>query len=154
MKRKYEIKKIHKQTLVGGMIAIALCSHFLLFGCTGATIREDRRIPLVANQPYEGVSKTGHYILEYSFTFHPKASDETGSMEFTGNLKPTRPLENLSIRLQFLDSEGKVIDMEPIYGSGHMGGASKATIQKRFETPPGTVAIAFSHYASVRTIKP
>ena len=154
MKRKYEIKKIYKQTLVGGMIAIVLCSQFLLFGCTGATIREDLRIPLVSNQPYEGVSKTGHYILEYRFTFHPKATDETGSMEFTGNLKPTRPLETLSIRMQFLDSEGKVIDMQPIYGSGFRAGAGKATIQKRFETPPGTVAIAFTHYAAVRAIKP
>ena len=79
MKLKYEIKKIHKQTLMGGMIAIVLCSHFLLFGCTGATIRENLRIPLVADQPYEGVSKTGHYILEYRFTFHPKAADGTGS---------------------------------------------------------------------------
>jgi hypothetical protein len=154
MKRKYEIKKIHKKSLMVGMIVLLLGSHCLIFGCSGATIREDRRIPLVANQPYEGVSKTGHYILEYSFTFHPKATDETGSMEFTGNLKPTRPLETLSIRLQFLDSEGKVIDMQPIYGSGFRGGAGKATIQKRFETPPGTVAIAFTHYAAVRSIKP
>jgi hypothetical protein len=136
------------------MLVLLLCSQFLLFGCSGVTISEDRRIPLMANRPYKGASKTAHYNLEYSFTFHHKAADETGRMEFTGHLKPTRPLETLSIRLQFLDAEGKIIDTEPIYGSGFRGGAGKATIQKHFKTPPGAAAIAFTHYGVVRTIKP
>ena len=154
MKMKHVFEKIHPNALMGWMIVLLLCSQFPLFGCTGITIREDRRIPLVANQPYEGVSKTINYILEYNFTFHHKAADETGSMEFTGNLKPTRPLNTLSIRLQFLDSEGKIIDTERIYGSGYRDGAGKATIQKHFETPPGAAAIAFAHSAEDRTIKP
>ncbi len=151
---KHVFEKIHQNALMNWMIVLLLFAQFPFFGCTGITIREDRRIPLVANQPYEGVSKTINYILEYSFTFHHKAGDETGSMEFTGNLKPTRPLNTLSIRLQFLDSEGKIIDTERIYGSGYGGGAGKATIQKHFETPPGAVAIAFAHSAEVRIIKP
>jgi hypothetical protein len=154
MKMNHVFDKIHPNALMGWMIVLLLCFQFPLFGCTGITIREDLRIPLVANQPSEGVSKTAHYILEYSFTFHHKAADETGRMEFTGNLKPTRPLDTLSIRLQFLDAEGKIVATESIYGSGYGGGAGKATIQKHFETPPGAVAIAFTHSAVVRAIKP
>jgi len=104
MKMNHVFEKIHPNALMGWLIVLLLFSQFPFFGCTGLTIREDRRIPLVANQPSEGVFKTAYYNLEYSFTFHHKAADETGSMEFTGNLKPTTPLDTLSIRLQFLDA--------------------------------------------------
>ena len=154
MKMNHVFEKIHPNALMRWMIVTLLFAQFPLFGCTGLTIREDRRIPLVANQPSQGVSKTAYYNLEYSFTFHHKAADETGSMEFTGNLKPTTPLATLSIRLQFLDAEGKVIDTERIYGSGYKGGAGKATIQKHFETPPGAVAMAFAYSAETRRVKP
>ena len=45
MKINHVFEKIHPNALMGWMIVTLLFSQFPLFGCTGFTIKEDRRIP-------------------------------------------------------------------------------------------------------------
>jgi hypothetical protein len=144
MKSKIHFDKINKGRLLLLLIGGFLAFISFLYSCSGAIISEERRIALVKDQPYEGVQKTLDYVLEYRYVFEQKNPQLTGNIKLTASLKPRRGLDMLHVYINFLDSEGKIIGTKSIYGTGVGHGAGKASIENQFETPPETVAIAFS----------
>jgi hypothetical protein len=115
------------------------------FSCGGVTIREDQRIQLQADQPYQGTQNTVDYRFEYQYVFKQANAGGPGSIEISGKVNPKRRLDSLDIYLNFLDAEGKRIRSKNVFGVGAGTGAGKGSFSKTFETPPGTVSIAFTY---------
>jgi len=127
-----------------------LSGMLLVLGCGGVTIREDQRIQLQADQPYQGTQNTVDYRLEYQYVFKQASTGGSGSIEISGKVNPKRRLDSLNIYLNFLDAEGKRLGGKNIYGGGAGRGAGKRSFSNIFETPPGTVSIAFTYTSRER----
>ena len=126
-------------------IILFLSGLLLVLGCGGVTIREDQRIQLQADQSYQGTQNTVDYRLEYQYVFKQANAGGTGSIEISGKVSPKRRLDSLDIYLNFLDAEGKRIGSKNVFGAGAGTGAGKGSFSNTFETPPGTVSIAFTY---------
>ncbi len=122
----------------------------VLTGCSGIQIEKDQQILLAADQPITGTKKTTDYSLEYQIVFQQKGSDGSGTIQFNGKLNPRRGLDSLTIWINFLDADGKIIGSKPIYAPGAGRGAAKSTLEDTFELPAGTVAVAFTHIGRER----
>ena len=128
------------------ILLIAVAAIFVI-GCSGATIREDQRIPLPAESPYESVVKTTDYSMEYQLVYQPADASGSGKLVLKGKLVPRRGLDSFSLWINFLDAEGKMIGSKSIYSPGAGRGAARSDLEKTVEVPPGTVSVAFSHNA-------
>ena len=130
---------------VCALSVIIITGLVVLMGCSGIQIEKNQQIPLAADQPVTGTKKTTDYSLEYQIVFQPKGSDSAGTIRFNGKLNPNRGLDSLTIWINFLDVDGKIIGSKPIYAPGAGRGAAKSTLEDTFELPAGTVAVAFTH---------
>ena len=128
-------------------VRIAAVAAAVVIGCSGTTIREDRRIPLPTGSAYDSVVKTTDYTMEYQLVAQPAGSTGSGTLSFTGRLVPRRGLDSLSIWINFLDAEGKTIGSKPLYAPGAGRGAARTSLEQTLEVPPGTVSVAFTHLA-------
>lgn len=126
-------------------IILFLSGLLLVLGCGGVTIREDQRIQLQAGQSYQGTQNTVDYRLEYQYVFKQANTGGPGSIEISVKVSPKRRLDSLNIYLNFLDVEGKRLGSKNIFGGGAGRGAGKGSFSNTFETPPGTVSIAFTY---------
>lgn len=126
------------------MLAPMLAFVFFI-SCGGITIREDQRIQLQAGQSNQGTQNTVDYRLEYQYVFKQANPGGTGSIEVSGKVSPKRRLDSLDIYLNFLDAEGQRLGSKNVFGGGAGRGAGKGSFSHTFETPPGTVSIAFTY---------
>jgi hypothetical protein len=126
------------------MIFVAVA---LVLGCSGATIRPEQRIALTADTPYESTVKTTDYSMDYQIVYKPAGASGGGTLQFSGKLVPRRGLDSMSIWINFLDAEGKIIGSKTLYSPGAGRGAARTSLEKTFEVPPGTVSMAFTHNA-------
>jgi hypothetical protein len=126
-------------------IIFFLSGLLLVLSCGGVTIREDQRIQLQAGQSYQGTQNSVDYRLEYQYVFKQANPGGPGSIEISGKVNPKRRLDSLDIYLNFLDAEGKRLGSKNVFGVGAGMGAGKGSFSKTFETPPGTVSIAFTY---------
>jgi len=143
MKRESKKKKT-KIVLIKSVIALILPLIFFI-SCGGVTIREDQRIQLQAGQSYQGTQNTVDYRLEYQYVFKQASAGGPGSIEISGKVNPKRRLDSLDIYLNFLDAEGQRLGSKNVFGGGAGRGAGKGSFSNTFETPPGTVSIAFTY---------
>ena len=126
-------------------IIFLLSGLLLVLGCGGVIIRDDQRIPLQADQPYQGTQNNVDYRLEYQYLFKQANTGAAGSIEVSGKVSPKRRLDSLDIYLNFLDAEGNRLGSKHVFGGGAGMGVGKGSFSKTFETPPGTVSIAFTY---------
>ena len=125
----------------------------LLFGCSSPQIKDAASIVLTAGQPSEGVSKTNEYVFNYKIVYRQMKSDGTGKIELRGRVVPNKDLESLRINLNCIGSDGKILGSKWIYPPGAGLGLGIATLRETYDTPPGTVAISFSHFSRLRRIR-
>lgn len=77
----------------------------------------------------------------------PAGSTGGGTLLFKGRLDPRRGLHSLSVRVNFLDTDGKIIGSKSIYSPGAGRGAAKSELEQTFEVPADEVSVAFSRIA-------
>jgi hypothetical protein len=145
MNMRREIKKKNTKTVLFNSILALMLALIFFISCGGVTIREDQRIQLQAGQSYQGTQNTVDYRLEYQYVFKQANPGGPGSIEVSGKVSPKRRLDSLDIYLNFLDAEGKRIGSKNVFGAGAGKGAGKGSFSNTFETPTGTVAIAFTY---------
>ena len=114
-------------------------------GCVGPdqiTVAPEKRIPLSKDSPQEGSWESYDVALKYQYV------EQTGVIQLTVTGRAKRGYDQLVVWMKLVDAEGKVLETKNIYNSGYRSGLSrgkhhKGTIEKTFELPPGTNAIAF-----------
>ena len=124
--------------------SIFLAILFLCIGCGGTQIKKDRWIPLTSGTPVQGTQRSVDGVVTYEYTYQRSDSDGRGQLDISGTVTPAAKLESLDVYINFLDTEGKIIDLKSIYNSGTGRGTPKRTFTYTFDTPPGTQSIAFT----------
>lgn len=126
-----------------GALYFAVIGFFLLAGCSGFAIDEDERIPLVEGTLQTGSQSDFDYLIDYRYVFKPAGPQQPGQIDLFFTLQRKSRVYSLTVWVSYLDAEGKVLDKNPIYSLGNRSGVVQTT-DGTFETPPGTVAIAFT----------
>ena len=135
------------------MLTIVFIMTAIIFlGCNSPQIRENLRIPLIADQQSEGVSKTMDYIFDYQIVYQQAKADGTGKIKLSGKVTPNKNLKSLTINLNFIDADGKILENKLFYPPLTGLGVAIASIQETYDTPAGTVGITFTHHARQRPI--
>ena len=114
-------------------------------GCVGPgqmTVAPEKRIPLSKDSPQEGSWESYDVALRYQFV------EKTDVIQLSVTGKAKRGYDQLVLWVKLVDAEGKVLETKSIYNSGYRSGLSrskahKGKIEKTFELPPETTAIAF-----------
>jgi len=115
------------------------------FGCAGPgqmTVAPEKRIPLSKDAPQEGSWESIDVALKYQYV------EQAGVIQLSVTGKAKRKYDRLLVWVELVDAEGKILETKNIYNSGFRSGLSrgkphKGMIEKTFEIPPGTNAIAF-----------
>ncbi len=112
-------------------------------------VAPERRIPLSKDTPYEGSWESSDVTLEYQYV----EQNDVIQLRVTGNAK--RGYDQLMVRVEFVDAEGKVLEKKRIYNSGFRSGTTRmepqnGTIEKTFEMPLKTTHIAFQSFLKPR----
>ena len=115
----------------------------LLIGCQGLqTIAPKDRIALLQGGPHTGSWESIDVVLKYEYAWQPDL------IKLGIDLKAKTKLDQLSVWVSFLDTEGKILETESIYNSGFqsdslMNRRFEANVEKTFEVPEGTYHLAF-----------
>jgi len=128
------------------ILFIGVIGVFLLAGCSNIQIKEDLRIPLVKDVRQSGTYEDFDYIIDYRYVFKQESLQQPGEIDLTFGMRRKRALYSLTVWVNFLDPEGLVIEKNVIFGLGNRTGKSESR-EGPLETPPGTVAIAFTSTA-------
>ena len=140
----YSVRCTYKtDSCVMGLMVVFAVAGFFLTGCVGGQIREDRRIPLVADTTQSGDQTDVDFDINYRYRFRQTGPQQPGQLELEFNLKRKRGFYSFAAFVNYLDAEGQVIGKNSIYSLGNRNRVVQIT-EGPFETPPGTVAIAFT----------
>ena len=139
------LKKIFLKSFNYKLVILSVLWVVFQSGCVGPgqmTVAPEKRIPLSKDTPQEGSWESYDVALKYQYV------EQTGVIQLSVTGKAKRGYDQLVIWVKLVDAEGKVLDTKSIYNSGFRSGLSrgkphKGTIEKTFEIPPETTAIAF-----------
>jgi hypothetical protein len=106
------------------------------------TVAPEDRIPLIQDKPQQGSWESLHVVLEYEFV------KENGTVGLIIDGRTKRRLDQIVVRVLFLDKQGKILERETVFNSGFRTQRTKArrmegTIERAFEVPKGTQYLAF-----------
>jgi hypothetical protein len=135
----------------GGLLLLAILA---AAACSGPFLKVEDALPIVTEAPTEGSHGTIDYRLAYRYRVVPGTPAAPAAFEFDGTLVPRRGLSTLTVRIHFMDGEGKVLRTEALYASGAYMGAGRAVIERRFELPPEAARFGFSDFSQERLGKP
>lgn len=124
-------------------LAAAISGMILLAGCSGFTIDEDARISLEKETPISGSYTDFDFIITYNYVFRQADPQQPGQLDLDFRLKRRRGFYSLSVYVNYLDGQGRVLGKNAIYNLGNRSRTVQIS-EGPFETPPGTVAIAFT----------
>jgi len=124
-------------------------------GCVGPgqmTVAPENRIPLAKDTPQEGSWESNDVALKYQYV------EQTGVIQLSVTGRAKRGYDQLVVWVKLVDAEGKVLETKTIYNSGYRSGVSrgkahKGTIEKTFEIPLETTAIAFQSSLTPRSMR-
>ncbi|MGB5985413.1 MAG: hypothetical protein WBG37_08925 [Desulfobacterales bacterium] len=126
------------------MILPVLAGTWILLLAMGCTIKPRHQLPLPPDESTSGTYQTVYLRVDYDYTYRPGGSGEPGTLDFRGRLSATRPLEEMAVRLRFVDSGGEILHTEVLYSSQHGHKRGSSTITKQFPVVPGTAALAIT----------
>ena len=135
------VRKVDSRVM--GLMIVLFVAGFFLTGCVGGQIREDRRIPLVVDTTRSGNQTDVDFDIDYRYRFQQAGPQQPGQLELEFSLKRKRGFYSFTAFVNYLDAEGKVLGNNAIYSLGNRNGVVHVS-EGPFETPPGTVAIAFT----------
>jgi hypothetical protein len=135
------IHRNFNRILFTGVIGI-----FLLAGCSNMPVKKEMQIPLVKDVRQSGTYQDFDYLIDYRYVFKQQNLQQPGEIDLTFELRRRRAHYSLTVWVNFLDSEGQILEKRIIYSLGNRNRISQ-TLEGPLESPPGTVAIAFTSTA-------
>ena len=139
------LKKIILKSFNYKLVILSVLWFIFQSGCVGPgqmTVPPEKRIPLSKDSPQAGSWESYDVALRYQFV------EQSGAIQLSVTGRAKRGYDQLVVWMKLVDTGGKVLETKNIYNSGYRSGFSrgkshKGTIEKTFELPPGTTAIAF-----------
>lgn len=126
-------------------------SRFLTY--EGAMAKEESRVPLLDGGPHIGSWKTLDLQMEYRYVRTPDSLQIAGDLEFDSSLQfGFTTMERFYLRVNFLDTEGKVLESRAVVTSSYRKMIKKLTFERDLELPAGTRGMAFSYKGRVRDV--
>ena len=134
-------------------LAILVACQSGLFSSRGKTVEEERRLALLQGGPHNGVWQNNGIWVDYQYTLDQKNLQLPGVIELNGYVGyRIRWLDFLTVSVNFLNTEGKILDYKLVYYSGYRVKYGKRTsFKSKLETPPHTTAMTFTYaYTATR----
>lgn len=139
------LKKIILESFNYKLVILSILGVVFLYSCVSTgqmTVAPEKRIPLSKDTPQEGSWESYDVALKYQYV------EQTGVIQLSVTGRAKRGYDQLVLWVKLVDAEGKVLETKSIYNSGYRSGLSrgkahKGTIDKTFEIPLETTAIAF-----------
>ena len=138
-----------KRNLIIGLLTLAV----LLTGCShvGRTIPPEKRIALEEGGPHSGTWSDFDCIVDYQYQLTRTEPATPGKLVLKGSVGSRgKSLDSLSIWVDLLDADGKILAQKNVYNSGYRLETSSGSVQVNLDIPPGTVAVSFGSLAQER----
>ena len=100
------------------LVIPVLAAAILLAGCTGMQIKEDRRIALIPGSDQRGTDQTSTYTMKYLYRYDQSDPDGSGTVQLKANIGIRAKLKGLTISVNWLDDDGKVLESKAFWYSG------------------------------------
>ena len=142
MKSQWMVRNIFRSVF----LTVFAISIFALFGCsvTVKTVPVEERIPLVSDSIQKGEQMLKDFKITYAYRLYQKKSDLSGLLEIEGNAQWEHTISYLSVWINFLDSEGKILERKSLIRiSDYDYGVTGGKFQEQLEAPAGTAGISF-----------
>lgn len=146
MKSQWMVRNKFRSTF----LIIFAASIFALLGCsvTGMTVPVEKRIPLVSGSIQKGEKVVGGVEITYTYRLAQKTSDLSGLLEIEGSAQSKSiSARILQVWINFLDSEGKILERESLCKMVSYG-LERGEFRKKLEAPAGTAGISFATYVA------
>ena len=127
----------------GYALVFTVIGLLVLSSCSGFTISEDARIPLVKGTPQSGRQTDFDYVIAYRYEFRPGDPQQPGRLDLRFSLQRKSRVYSLTVFVNYLDWEGRILGKNTIYSLGNRNRVVLIS-EGPFETPPDTAAIAFT----------
>ena len=109
-----------------------------------AKIKKENRIELVPGASQSGARETFDYSLAYQYEYTSETPQSPGKFRIMGQAARRRGLDSLTIWVNFVDAQGKVMSQAIIYNSGYRSYSGSNRFDVSVKTPPGTQWFAFT----------
>jgi len=140
------LRKFYDYCSYNHILLFGVIGMVLLAGCSNIQIKEDLRIPLVKDVRQTGTYEDFDYIIDYRYVYKQESLQQPGEIDLTFGMRRKRALYSLTVWVNFLDPEGLILEKKVIFGLGNRTGKG-VSHKGPLQTPPGTVAIAFTSTA-------
>ena len=132
------------------LISLTACQGSLL-SYRGRAAKPENRIDLKNGGPYRGFYQTRDIAIDYEYVNQADAFQFSGAVKFDNALVYNfRTVENFSLQLNYLDSDGKVIDTTWLARSGYQQQIEDLPFSRTLSLPLGTAGLAFSYSGTTR----
>lgn len=130
-----------KNSGTGGIIHCLIFFLIVLVGCQGlqTTVAARDRIPLLQGGPHTGSWESNDVSLEYQYVA------QEGAFKLSIGGEAQRKYDQLSVWINFLDAQGKILETKSVFNSGFRRELSKGkgAIEETFAIPVGSTQFAF-----------
>jgi hypothetical protein len=119
----------------------------------GRKTKPASRVAVVPGGPHQAHWQTRDLTLTFDYQWEAGRFDIAGSVELSQKLQHFTILDNLRIRLHFLDAEGVILSTYNVWNSGNQENMHYHFVywkyDKRYTPPDGTTMIGFSYTGEV-----
>lgn len=129
---------------------ILISSAFMIAGCTGMQIKENRRIELISGSTQSGTDENADYAMQYQYLYDQLNPDGSGRIELKAGVGHKTRLKSLTIAVNWLDGDGKVLESKGFYFSGVNKKHRDRSVAETYKIPPGARSMAFTSVSQRR----
>lgn len=136
--------------LINGRFVLYLFLLISFVGCSvvGRTVPVDNRILFAGQNSSQGNYRYGDLTVAYRYELR------AGEMKLNGSVRHRGGFDSLDVRVQFIDTEGTVLNQKIVYSSGYRVAKSR-DIDRSFQTlldvPPGAAGLSFNYSSRPRS---
>ena len=125
---------------------------FAFFGCSviGKTVPVKKRISLVSEHIQKGEQVANDVRIIYTYRLYQRKPYLSGLLEIEGILHWHGFTNSLNVWINFLDSEGKILERKSL---ARYGGVFSGRFQEKLEAPTRTASISFGANTSFSSWK-
>ena len=122
----------------------------MIAGCIGMQIKEKRRIELIPDSIQSGTDENSEYVMQYQYQYEQLNPNGSGRIELKASVGHRARLKSLTIAVNWLDGDGKVLESKGFYFSGVNKKFRDWRVAETYKIPSGTRSMAFTSVSQRR----
>ncbi|MBN1930826.1 MAG: hypothetical protein JW786_04370 [Desulfobacterales bacterium] len=148
-----ELKKNFKVIFIACLLFLSTAflhacrNHF--YNYNGATAKQENRLALLAEGAHDQFLQTTDLSIKYTYSQKSNRIELSGVVDFTAHLKHFETIEYFSLRMHFLDVEGKILQSSRILTADNHQKINKMAFKQNLLIPSNAHALAFSYSGRV-----